>query len=528
MYVIKETESLCPECLRKVPATIYVEDGKVYLEKTCKEHGRVKDLYWGDYDQYVRAQNYEHFGTKLDNPRTEVKEGCPNDCGICPDHKSSTLLGIIDVTNRCNLRCPICFAHAGAAGYVYEPSVEQIREMMANLLSNAPIWTPAIQFSGGEPTVRDDLPELVEMAIEMGFVHVEVNSNGIRMAESVEYCRRLKVAGVSTVYLQFDGVTPEPYFATRGHDLLPIKMRAIRNLREAGFRSIVLVPVLVRGVNDHQVGDIIRFAIENREVIRGVNFQPVAITGRVNERRRDEMRITIPDLIRLTEEQTRGFIREEDWYPIPSVLPICEFLSEAKDEPFVDFGVHPHCGMATYLYMDGDRATPIPRIVNVDDSLRTFEETARKLREGKGKRANLGLVMWLIKNVRFKTFRNYLRQVILHSDYLSLNLMHHEMILIGAMHFMDPYNFDIERVQRCGIHYATPEGTIIPFCTMNNLHRQRIEGKYSRPLDDGELTPLHDIKALTAKILEEDRVEQFREFVAPVHIGAGQDAEDTS
>jgi uncharacterized radical SAM superfamily Fe-S cluster-containing enzyme len=528
MFVIKETESLCPECLQTVPATIYVEDGKVYLEKSCREHGTFSDLYWGDYDQYVRAQKYEHFGTKLDNPRTKTEKGCPNDCGICPDHKSSTVLGIIDVTNRCNLRCPICFAHAGAVGYIYEPSVEQIREMMVNLLSNTPIWTPAIQFSGGEPTVRDDLPMLAEMAIEMGFVHVEVNSNGIRMAESVEYCRRLKVAGVSTVYLQFDGVTPEPYIATRGHDLLPIKMRAIRNLREAGFRSIVLVPVLVNGVNDHQVGDIIRFAIENRDVIRGVNFQPVAITGRINKRQREEMRITIPDLMRLTEEQTGGYIREEDWYPIPSALPICEFLSEAKDEPFVDFGVHPHCGMATYLYIEGDRATPITRIVDVDDSLRTFEETTRKLREGKGKRANLGLVMWLIRNIRFKTFRNYLRQVILHSDYLSLNLMHHEMILIGAMHFMDPYNFDIERVQRCGIHYATPEGTIIPFCTMNNIHRQRIERQFAEPLTEGAITPLYDLEALTAKILEEDRMEHFRELVAPIQLGTGSDATGTS
>ena len=172
MNQIRETESLCPDCLRVVPATIYEEGGKVYMSKECPDHGEFSDLYWGDYGQYLRALEYEHFGKKLDNPRTKKKKGCPYDCGICTEHESSTILGIIDITNRCNLRCPICFAHAGAAGYLYEPTREQIRGMMENLLSNSPIWTPALQFSGGEPTVREDLPELVEMALDMGFVHV--------------------------------------------------------------------------------------------------------------------------------------------------------------------------------------------------------------------------------------------------------------------------------------------------------------------------------------------------------------------
>ena len=516
MNQIKETESLCPECLRVIPATIYEEGGKVYIAKTCPDHGEFSDLYWGDYEQYLRAREYEHFGTRLDNPRTEVKNGCPYDCGVCPEHKSSTVLGIIDVTNRCNLRCPICFAHSGAAGYLYEPTREQIRGMMENLLSNTPIWTPAIQFSGGEPTVREDLPELVEMALDMGFVHIEVDSNGIKMAESVEYCRTLKVAGVSTVYLQFDGVTPEPYIVTRGFNLLPIKERAIQNLREAGFRSIVLVPVLVKGVNDDQVGDIIRFAIANKDAIRAVNFQPVSLAGRIDRRKRDSMRITIPDLMKLTEEQTDAFIKQEDWYPVSSVQPFCDFLSKAKDEPFVDFSTHPHCGMGTYLFIEGDKVTPIAEYLNVDKTFETFEKAGRKMAEGKETRAKMQIVTGLIRNIKFRVLANYLRAVILRSDYLSLNLMHHDMMMIGSMHFMDPYNFDLERVQRCIIHYATPDGRLIPFCTMNNIHREKVERQFAQPITPDSLTPLYDVEAFVERIRSEES--SRRELKEPIEI----------
>jgi uncharacterized radical SAM superfamily Fe-S cluster-containing enzyme len=103
MRYIKATRSICPECLDVLPATIYEENGKVFISKSCPKHGEFKDLYWSDYEQYMRAASYEHFGTLMRNPRTDEKKGCPNDCGICPNHRSTTALGIIDVTNRCNL-----------------------------------------------------------------------------------------------------------------------------------------------------------------------------------------------------------------------------------------------------------------------------------------------------------------------------------------------------------------------------------------------------------------------------------------
>ena len=482
MQEIKQTESLCPECLTVLTATIYEENGKVYIKKSCPEHGEFSDLYWGDYEQYERALKYEHFGTKLNNPRTEVEKGCPYDCGICPEHRSHTVLSIIDVTNRCNLSCPICFAHAGAAGYLYEPTQEQIRSMLKNLRANDPVEPPALQFSGGEPTVREDLPDLVRMAKEMGFRHVEVNSNGLRMANSADYCRELKEAGVSTVYLQFDGVTPEPYIVARGLDLLDVKKKALSNLKKGGFRSVVLVPVLIKGVNDDQIGDIIRFAIENHDVVRGVNFQPVSITGRINREERDKMRITIPDLMRLAEQQTEGLIKQGDWYPVPATVPFSQFIEKLKERKYVEFSCHPHCGMATYLIMDGEKASPLTESFDIDGFLEAIESASRKIDEGHRTRAKMTIATAALKKINFGIFRKFIMPIIRGGNYDSLRKFHYNMIMIGAMHFMDPYNFDLDRVNRCVIHYATPDGRIIPFCTMNTLHRKSVESKFAKPL----------------------------------------------
>ena len=503
MNEIKYTKSICPECYKVIDATIYEKEGKVYIKKTCPEHGEYTDLYWGSYDQYIRAENYAHDGIVMKNPRTEETQGCPYDCGTCPNHKSTTMLGIIDVTNRCNLRCPICFAHAGAAGYLYEPTVEQIKEMMQNLRNNNPVKTPALQFSGGEPTVREDLPELIEMSKNLGFPFVMVDSNGLKMAESPEYCRELKKSGLNSVYLQFDGLTPEPYIKARGLNLLPAKLEAIKNLKEAGFTNIVLVPVLIRGVNDNQVGDIINFAIENRDCIKGVNFQPVSFSGRIDKTQREAMRITIPDLMKLAEEQTQGYLRQDDWFPVSTVEPLTRFISEMKKEEEVDFCAHPHCGMGTLLFIDGDDVNPITRHLNVDNVLETLDDVNNKLAEGKILRAKLKVVSGVVKNLEFKPLIKYLKDVILYNDYRGVNRIYHQRIFIGAMHFMDPYNFDLDRLQHCVIHYAVPDGRIIPFCSMNAIHRNAIEKRFSKPLDMETMTPLYDIEALNDKIKNE-------------------------
>lgn len=483
MQFIKETKSLCPECLKVIDATIFEEDGKVYMRKGCPEHGAFQDVYWSDYEQYMRALRFEHIGSGLENPRTETRLGCPYDCGICPNHKSHTALAIIDVTNRCNLRCPVCFATAGTTGYVYEPTKEEIRKMLVNLRSNRPVPATALQFSGGEPTIRKDLPELVMMAKELGFRHVEVNTNGLRLAQSVDYCRTLKEAGVSTIYLQFDGVTPDVYEFTRGVDLVDVKRKVIENCREAGMDSIVLVCTLIKGVNDHQLGDIIRFAIENFDIVRCVNVQPVSLCGRIPDEEREKMRITIPDFMRLVEEQTGGKIRVSDFYPVPMVVPVSRAVGAFKKKRYVEFTAHPHCGMATYVFVEDGEIVPITRYGDVEGFMKAMEKAYEEFEAGHESRAKMRFI-GALRYIKFSMLRKYIWPLVKTGSYKALGDLHRKMLMISAMHFMDPYNFDLQRVERCVIHYAVPDGRIIPFCTMNSIHRPKIEKDLGIPVDE--------------------------------------------
>ncbi len=473
-----------------------MKDAKVYMEKTCPKHGKYNELYWSDHDQYMRAEKYRKEGEGLNNPRTQTVKGCPQDCGICPQHKSHTGLAIIDVTNRCNLRCPVCFANAAAAGYVYEPTKQQIEDMLRNLRQNSPVPATALQFSGGEPTIREDLPELIRMAVELGFRHVEVNTNGVRLAQSVDYCKALDEAGVSTVYLQFDGLTSDVYKFTRGVDLVETKMKAIQNCREAGLKSIVLVVTLVKGVNDHQLGDIIRFAVENFDVIRCINVQPVSLCGRLPEEEREKMRITIPDFMHLCEEQTKGEVKADDFYPVPTVVPIAQAVGAIKHKHYVEFTAHPHCGMATYLFVEDGRIKPITRYGDVEKFVKTMEKVYEEAQKGHETRAKMRLV-GALRHVKLGMLRKHLLPVLKTGSYEALGDLQRKTILLSSMHFMDPYNFDLERVQRCCIHYAVPDGRIIPFCTMNSVHRSEIEKALGVPIDEWQKEHKQKIAAVS-------------------------------
>jgi len=495
LQFIKETKSICPECFKVLNATIFEEDNKVYIKKECPEHGKFQDVYWSDYEQYKRAEKFRYDGEGLRNPRTKTEQGCPLDCGICPQHKSHTVLAIIDVTNRCNLKCPVCFANAATAGYVYQPSKEEVREMMENLRSNDPVPATALQFSGGEPTIREDLFELIRMAKELGFRHVEVNTNGLRLAQSVDYCRGLKEAGMSTVYLQFDGLSPKVYQFTRGCDLLEIKMKAIENCRKAGINSMVLVVTLVKGVNDHQIGDIIRFAVQNFDVIRCINVQPVSLCGRLPEQERAKMRITIPDFTRLCEEQTDGKIKVSDFYPVPVVVPVSKAAGALKDKRYPEFTVHPHCGTATYIFVEDGEIIPITNYGNIEKFLESMSKVYEEAEKGHERRAKLRLV-GALRHIKFGLMRKYLLPIVTSGSYKALGDLHRKMLMISAMHFMDPYNFDLERVQRCCIHYAVPGGKIIPFCTMNSIHRTKIEKQLGVPVKEWQKKHKIEISAI--------------------------------
>ncbi len=480
MRLIRTTKSLCPECMSVIDADIYEEGGAVFIGKTCEKHGRFEDVYWGDYELFKRAEKYECIGSGIENPRTAVERGCPFDCGICPAHRSPTTLSIIDVTNRCNLKCPICFANAETAGYQYEPSRDDIAAMLKNLRSNLPVAPNSLQFSGGEPTIREDLPDLIRMAKDAGFHHVEVNTNGVRIANDPPFLKKLLDAGMSTLYLQFDGMRPEPYIAARGLNLFPTKLKALDNCRAAGLESVVLVPTLVKGMNDDQVGDIIRFAAKNFDVVRGVNFQPVSMTGRIDREKLREARITIPDFLKLAEAQTGGAVKAGDFYPIPVVMPVVKAVSALNRKQYPLFTTHQHCGMATIVLPEGEEIVPITKYANVEKFMSTMEGVFNDATSGSRIMARIRLVS-ATRYVKLGLLGSLIGSVLSKGDYGSLGEFMRKVVLIGCMHFMDPYNFDLQRVQRCCIHYAFPDGKLIPFCTMNSIHRSRLERSYSRP-----------------------------------------------
>jgi uncharacterized radical SAM superfamily Fe-S cluster-containing enzyme len=482
--LLRKTKSLCPVCLEVIEADIVEEDGKVMLEKTCPEHGFFKDIYWGDAELYKRAQEFIHEGKGISNPMTRRKKGCPYDCGLCDEHKTSTILANIDLTNRCNMKCPICFADT-TSEYLYEPSFEEITGMLQNLRNEKPVPCKAVQFSGGEPTMRKDLPEIIRKARELGFMQVQIATNGVKLAESVEYCRQLREAGLNTIYLQFDGITPDVYEKTRGFNAWPMKQKVMKNCEEVGATSVCLVPTLAKGINDHQVGDMIRYAFDHRKVVRAVNFQPISFAGRLDYEDLMNMRFTIPDFIKSVEEQTDGQITTEDFYTVPTIVPISYMVEALTGKPQIEMTCHFACGTATYVFKDGDRIVPITQFVDTKELMDYMEELSKER------------ISTVKKPIIAARLLNKLRKVIdkeKKPDYLNIEKMlldiflgrkyldefSYQAVLIGCMHFQDAYNFDLERVQRCAIHYALPDGRIIPFCPFNTVHRREFEMEYAR------------------------------------------------
>jgi uncharacterized radical SAM superfamily Fe-S cluster-containing enzyme len=331
------------------------------------------------------------------------------------------------------------------------------------------------------------------MANEFGFTQVQMATNGIKLAKSLEFCKELYVAGLHTVYLQFDGVTGEPYLINRGFNFLPIKLKAIENCRASGLTSVSLVPTLAKGVNDEQVGDIIKFAVNNIDTVKGINFQPISFTGRINKEERIEKRITIPYLFDLIERQTDSAIMADDFYPVPFVVPVSHFVTVEEGIPNVEFTVHPHCGAGTYVYVENGKMIPITRFVDVEGLLEHVDELASNnskwIGESLGKIKRIGsLISSLPRYIDMSKAPKSVDVKKLFIDVLrdgtgdAIKEFHRHTLFIGAMHFMDLYNMDLERIKRCGVHYATPDGRIIPFCTYNTLYRVEVEKKFAMPL----------------------------------------------
>lgn len=503
MVAIEESvESVCPECFRegeinKIPGEIIEENGKIYLQKKCGEHGEFKSICWDDAELYKKAMEYYATGTGVTNPQVEGAN-CPYDCGICSRHKSQSILTNIFVTNRCDLRCSYCFANAGAEGFVYEPTIEQIEEQLKQVRNEKPVPGKALQITGGEPAVRDDLVDIVKLAKDLGFVHVQVNTNGIRLGDDAELVKELRKAGTNTIYMSFDGVSEDT------NPWIDQNLKAIENAREAGL-GVVLVPVAINGFNDHELGDIINFAKENVNVVRGVNFQPVSFVGRIenlSDEKRKRERISYSEMIKKVEDQLDGVIKAEDWYTVPFVLPISKLVENLTGESQVEFTAHPSCGGATYVFIEDEEIIPITDFVDVEGLMDLIKDQSEKSGPLKKVRTGFSMVKDISDYVDDEKapegleVKELLNTAITGGTYDELGEFHMNSLYLGSMWFQDVWNLNISRLERCVIHYATPEG-VIPFCAYNGLgYGEEIREKHSLPAKKWE--------EKTGKKLEDD------------------------
>jgi uncharacterized radical SAM superfamily Fe-S cluster-containing enzyme len=471
------------------------------MQKCCPSHGEFHDIVYSDVRLYLKMEEWT-FGDNrgLENPAVSNATCCPDDCGLCNLHLSHTGLANVDLTNRCNLTCPVCFANANAAGYLYEPDFETVRRMLQSLRDERPVAGRIVQFSGGEPTIYPRFLDVLRLAREMGFSHSQVATNGIRFTQ-LEFAEQCKEAGLHTLYLQFDGVCDDVYRRTRGERLWDRKLQAIDNCRKAGLK-IVLVPTIVKGVNDHEIGDIVRIALEYIECVSGISFQPVAFTGRIARRELESKRFTLADFAHAVHRQTGICDPYQDWFPLSCVTPFSKLLSALRGDETTTLSCHPHCSLGTYLFVDANRhAKPVTQFVDVGPMLQEMDLLARKagkrrvqfftkLQAWNGlrkffhqNRAPEGLTFTrFLQTLQGMTDKRYGRGKSEQKGFTYKTLM------LAGMHFMDAYNYDVERVQRCVIHYAAPNGLIYPFCAYNSgpVYRERVEKEFSIPFEEQE------------------------------------------
>lgn len=465
------TQSLCPECLALVPAKIIVRDeGRVYFRKTCPTHGVREDFVCSDVTQYDRME----FSVPGRLPREfgiEPDKGCPYDCGLCTEHEQHTCIGLVELTEACNLKCPMCYASSGPGGkhLTYEEACRAI-DRLVQVEGRAEV----LQLSGGEPTIHPEFPRILDYACAQAIDIVMINTNGLRIAHDAELVSRIvKQRHRLEVYLQFDGFKDRTSQLLRGESLLETKLRAIEILGEHKINTI-LVTTLQPGVNDDEIGDIVKFGLERRW-ITGVSFQPATYSGRHVLPEELEKRITFPDVVKAIAAQTDGLFTVDDFMPLPCA--------------------HPNCHSLTYAYRRDGMVVPLARFINPRENMDllangiTFTRPrARQLIQRYLEKNNLGCCaggcgpdqtlavsplhqletasQGLDPNPLASTANDFFAQA------LAEQLSPADMFRITITSFLDPYNFDVRRLMKCCVHHVLPSGHLIPFCAYNVLYRE--------------------------------------------------------
>lgn len=448
-------------CKIVVDAQVNVRDGKVYLRKRCPDHGGFEALVYGDAQMYLASARFNKPGSVPLQFQTEIRNGCPSDCGLCPDHKQHACLGLIEVNTGCNLDCPICFADSGHQTDGYAITTEQCERMLDALVA-AEGEPEVVMFSGGEPTIHKQLLDFVDAAQSRPVKTVIINTNGIRLASDrrfvTELADRNRPGRPIHIYLQFDGLDEATHLQIRGRDLREVKVRALNNCAEAGL-TVSLVAAVERGLNEHELGPIIRHGMAH-PAVQSVVFQPVTHAGR-HVQFDPLTRLTNSDIIGGIAAQLPEWLQTSDFFPVPCCFPSCRSI--------------------TYLLTDGEHVVPIPRLLNVEDYLdyisnRVIPDLA--IREALEKLWSASAVM----GTEF-TAEQLQRAVAALScaDACGVNLpealanLTDRVFAIVIQDFQDPYTLNVRQLMKCCVQQLTPDGRLIPFCAYNSVgYREQV------------------------------------------------------
>ena len=438
------TLSLCPTCLKRVDAKIVFEDDNVFMLKRCKEHGNSKVLIADDVEYYKNIRNYNKPSETPYKFNTKTDFGCPYDCGLCPDHEQHSCLTVIEITDRCNLSCPTCYASSSPT-YGRHRSLEEVKKMLDTIVENEK-EPDVVQISGGEPTIHPQFFEILDYAKSLPIKHLMVNSNGIEIAKSIEFTKRLATYAPNfEIYLQFDSFDDEKLKVLRGAELSSIREKAIENLNKVNL-STTLVVTLQKGLNDNEIGEIINYGLKQK-CIRGVTLQPTQIAGRNENFDVDLNRITLTEVRRKILEQTTIF-NEDDIIPVPC---------------------NPDALAMGYALKLGGKVTPLTRLINPADLLNNSGNTIVYERD-KAIRSQLSEVFSSGTSVEKASKK-------LHSLLCCLpfvkapDLGYNNLFRVIIMHFMDAHNFDVRAVKKSCVHIVNKDNKIIPFETMNLFYR---------------------------------------------------------
>ncbi|MEW5954762.1 MAG: radical SAM (seleno)protein TrsS [Bacillota bacterium] len=454
--VLTNTESVCPHCLARIPAHKALRGADVFLVKNCPEHGGTETVLWRGAPEY-RTWAGPKIPSRPQKCFTEAARGCPFDCGLCPEHRQHSCTVLLEITQRCNLGCAVCFAGAGA-GPSADPGLEVIKGWYEQILLAGGPYN--IQLSGGEPSLRDDLPEIIKLGRSLGFNFIQLNTNGLRLAEEPNLVKQCKEAGLTSIFLQFDGTDDKIYKVLRGRPLLTKKIQAIKNCA-ANNIGVILVPTLVPEVNVNNLGAIIKLATSYLPTVRGVHFQPVSYFGRYPEPPADSSRITIPEVIRELVRQTKGEITADAFKPPGCENALCSFHG--------NFILMPGGELRSWTKHEGCCGT------------------TEKAEAGAAKARSFVAKYWSapeIKTVSIKTdegpftfWDSFIERARTHS------------FSISGMAFQDAWNLDLERLKDCCIHVMSPAGKLIPFCAYNLTDSQGRSLYRQRRIDNGSDPP---------------------------------------